>query len=101
MKKIVLLLFFACTLLWVHAQGQLVKGKISDDTGKPLSGATITVRGTTLSTTTGADGSFEIGTASQVKPVLVISYVGYLTQEFTVKNASNFTVQLQPDIRTL
>ncbi len=101
MKKIALLLFSMCTLLLVHAQGQLVKGKISDDTGKPLSGATVTVRGTTLNTITAADGSFQIGTASQVKPVLVISYVGYQTQEYTVKNNSDFTVQLQPDVRAL
>jgi len=101
MKKIVLLLFFTCALIWVHAQGQLVKGKIADDTGKPLSGATVTVKGTSLSTTTAADGSFQIETGSQLKPVLVISYVGYLSQDYNVKNATNFTVQLQPDIRTL
>jgi hypothetical protein len=71
MRKLKLLLFFTCSILWIHAQVPAVKGKISDDTGKPLAGATVTVKGTSFSTTTGADGSFQLGTASQLKPVLV------------------------------
>jgi TonB-linked SusC/RagA family outer membrane protein len=101
MKKLKLLLFFTCTLLWAHAQVPLVKGKISDDAGKPLSGATVIIKGTSISTTTGDDGSFKLGTANQLKPVLVISNVGYQTQEYPVKNSTDFTVRLQLDVATL
>ena len=101
MRKLKLLLFFTCCILWVHAQVPAVKGKISDDTGKPLAGATVTVKGTSFSTTTGADGSFQLGTASQLKPILVISYVGYQTLEYSVKNSSDCIVQLQPDAAIL
>ena len=101
MKKLTLLLFFACSLIWAHAQVPLVKGKITDEAGKPIVGATVTIKGTSISTTTDADGSFQIETASQIKPVLVISNVGYQTQEYSVKNSTDFTVRLRPDVATL
>ena len=101
MKKIKLLFFLISSVLLAHAQVTEIKGKISDDTGKPLAGATVTVKGTSLSTTTGNDGSFQLGTANQLNPVLIISFIGYQIQEFTVKDFSGFTVRLQPDAATL
>ena len=101
MKKIKLLFFLISSVLLAHAQVTEIKGKISDDTGKPLAGATVTVKGTSLSTTTGNDGSFQLGTANQLNPVLIISSIGYQIQEFTVKDFSGFTVRLQPDAATL
>jgi|APGre2960657373_1045057.scaffolds.fasta_scaffold00868_3 TonB-linked SusC/RagA family outer membrane protein len=101
MKKLKLLLFFTCGLLWVQAQVSVVKGKITDETGKSLSGATVIIKGTSEITTTGDDGSFQLATANQLKPVLVISYVGYQTQEYPVKNFTNFIVRLQLDLANL
>jgi TonB-linked SusC/RagA family outer membrane protein len=101
MKKFKMLLFFTFSILWVQAQVTVLKGKVADDTGKPLSGATVTLKGTSLSVTTSLDGSFQLGTANQLKPVLLISYVGYQTLEYGVKNSSDFIVQLQTDAATL
>ena len=101
MKKILLLLLLAAGLTKGNAQGQLVKGKITDENNKPLSGATVTIKGTSVTTSTDESGNFQINTGNQVKPVLVVTYVGYLTQEYAVRGRSNFTVSLQPDARTL
>ena len=101
MKKILLLLLLAAGLNKGNAQGQLVKGTITDENNNPLSGATVTIKGTTLTTSTDESGNFQINTGSQLNPVLVATYVGYLNEEYPVKGRSNITVRLQQDSRTL
>ena len=63
------------------------KGTVTDDTGLPLPGANIIIRGTSVGTQTDFDGNYEIET----KPgdVLTFSYVGFETKEVTVSNTSN------------
>ena len=63
------------------------KGTVTDDTGLPLPGANIMIKGTSIGTQTDFDGEYEIET----KPgdVLVFSYVGFETKEITVSNVSN------------
>src|SRR5688572_28979295 len=51
-----------------------ISGKVTDESGKPLAGATIEERGTSNSTVTQSDGSFSITVANE-KAILVISYV--------------------------
>ncbi len=65
----------------------LVKGVVSDDTGLPLPGANVIIKGSSVGTQTDFDGNYEITT----KPgdVLVYSYVGFETIEVTVSNHSN------------
>jgi TonB-linked SusC/RagA family outer membrane protein len=62
-----------------------VTGKIVDDKGAPVSGASITEKGTNNATVSRTDGTFSITVASE-KSVLVISNVGYAQQEVTVTN---------------
>jgi len=84
-------------LLGANAQGQVVKGKITDDNNKPLAGATVTLKGTTTTTSTDESGNFSDQHRNQVNPVLVVSYIGYLNREYSVKGTANFTVRLQED----
>lgn len=82
MKKILpfFLLFagmFLC--LSVFSQNKIIRGKVTDDTGSPVAGANINVKGTTVGATTKTDGSFEISAAANA--VLVISNVGYNAME--------------------
>ncbi len=83
------------------AQSQTVKGKITDENNNPLAGATVTLKGTTTSTTTDASGNFQIATDNQVRPVLVISYIGYLNQEYSVKGGNQVSIRLEQDSRSL
>ncbi|HMH21077.1 MAG TPA: TonB-dependent receptor [Puia sp.] len=101
MKKTLMLLLLAFGLIGANAQGQVVKGKITDDNNKPLAGATVTLKGTTVTTSTDESGNFQISAGTQTNPVLVVSYIGYLNREYPVRGTANFTVRLQEDPRTL
>ncbi|QNN40517.1 TonB-dependent receptor [Pedobacter roseus] len=80
----------------------IVKGKITDDKGETLVGVIVKVKNTTLVTTTDVNGAFSItiptGTPS---PVLVVSYVGYATQEIPVSGRSSIAIQLKSTINDL
>ena len=72
---------------------QTVNGTIKDGSGNPLSGATVSVKGGSQSTLTNSQGSFSI-TVPNSSSVLVISYVGFATQEITVGNRSSVNISL-------
>src|ERR1700761_7980876 len=101
MKKCLLLLLLALSLLRANAQDQTVRGTITDESGKPLAGATVTIRGTNISATADQNGNFQINTGSVVKPVFTISFVGYENQDYSYRGRSGFTVALHQDSRTL
>ncbi|HUS00329.1 MAG TPA: TonB-dependent receptor plug domain-containing protein, partial [Chitinophagaceae bacterium] len=71
-----------------------VSGSVKDATGSPLPGATILVKGRTTSTVSNASGSFSISVPDN-SSILVISYVGYQTQEIRVGSNNNFDIALQ------
>ena len=76
------------------ALAQQVSGTvIIADSGAPLPGATVLVKETSNGTTTDFDGMFQLSEVSG-DATLVISYIGFETQEITVKNASNLTIAL-------
>lgn len=74
-------------------------GKVLDETGAGIPGASIVVKGSTRGVTTDVDGSFEFEVAAA--DVLQISYLGYETQEITVGAQTNITVQLKPQVSEL
>ncbi|RZK21271.1 MAG: TonB-dependent receptor [Pedobacter sp.] len=79
-----------------------LKGKITDDKGETLVGVVIKVKGTSLVTTTDANGAFSINIPSTVTdPVLVVTYVGYVTQEVPVSGKTTIAVQLKSSINDL
>jgi TonB-dependent starch-binding outer membrane protein SusC len=77
-----------------------VTGKVTDETGKALEGATVEEKGTKNSAITGQDGVFQLNVSSG-KVKLVISYVGHETQEIAVDNKSQLSVLLKPANETL
>lgn len=78
---------------------QLLTGTVTDETGAPLPGATIRIKGTSVGTVTDLDGKFSIDVESD--GVLQISYLGYLLQEIKVNGQSEIAVQLEPDATQL
>jgi Ca-activated chloride channel family protein len=72
----------------------------SADDKSVLPGVNVLVKGTKTGTVTDANGKFEIQ-ASGTKPVLVFSYIGYISREINVKDKSVIDVQLSPDIQSL
>jgi TonB-linked SusC/RagA family outer membrane protein len=81
---------------------QVVTGKVTDDTGEPLPGVSILVKGTTTGTVTDVDGSYRLVLPDDIEdPVLVFSFVGYATKEVPVDGRSVIDVQMQTDIQAL
>jgi len=70
-----------------------VKGSVKDGEGKPLAGATILVKGTTVSAQTDIDGNFSINVPAN--GILIISYIGYTTTEVEVNGRTTFMVSIE------
>ena len=79
-------------------QSKKVTGRVSDSQG-PLIGATVMVKGTSNGVVTDIDGNFNLNVAPG--STLVISYVGYVTQEIVVGNQSFVSVNLKEEGRVL
>lgn len=91
--------FFLMGFVPAHAQTQTIKGKIADVTGSAVPGVNIILKGTSVGTTSDANGEFSL--QASTNDVLVISFIGYQTQEVEVGNQTQFNVVLQEDISTL
>jgi len=83
MKKIKLFISSLAGLLLMSTMVMAqISGTITDDSGEPLIGVNITVKGTTTGTVTDLDGNFSLKT-EEFPATLVASYVGYSSQEIT------------------
>ncbi len=103
MKQKLLMLVLMIISIGIHstsAQEVLVRGKVLDEKQLPLPGANILVKGTTVGTVTDIDGQFSIS-APNSSSVLVISFLGYFTQEITLNNRSTVSVTLVPNLEEL
>lgn len=92
-----LLLTIACTFFiftGVLAQTKAITGTVNDVDGHPLTGVTVRIKGSTLTTTTGTDGSFSINPGNNSK-TLVLSYIGMETQEVNIGARISFQIQLK------
>jgi TonB-dependent starch-binding outer membrane protein SusC len=85
----------------IYAQEQTIKGYITDETNAPVVGATITIKGTTKGTNSDVDGKFSLNLSGYQDPVIVISYMGYLTEEVIVGTQTEIDMQLLPDIQSI
>jgi len=76
-----------------------ITGNVTDDTGGPLPGANVLVKGTTNGTQTDFDGNYTI-TAND-SDVLVFSYIGFASQEISINGQSTINVQMAEDASQL
>ncbi|NDE09909.1 MAG: SusC/RagA family TonB-linked outer membrane protein, partial [Chitinophagia bacterium] len=84
----------------VLAQNRTITGKISDETGKMLEGASVQARGSKTAVVTKADGSFSIQIGQNTK-ALVVSYVGSEKVEITLNGQSVYSVSLKKKVDPL
>ncbi|RDC64937.1 TonB-dependent receptor SusC [Adhaeribacter pallidiroseus] len=92
-------LIFFWTTAFTFAQ-TAISGKISDEKGEGIPGATVLVKGTTAGATTDPNGSFTLN-APNGTGVLVVSFIGYQTKEVPINNQSTINVTLAPDTKAL
>lgn len=76
-----------------------ISGRVTDETGEGLPGASVVEKGTANGTTTDMDGNYRLTVSEGA--VLAISFVGYATQEIAVGNQSIIDVQMVLDISEL
>ena len=99
MKHLFLLLTLLSFSLTALAQ-QKVTGKVKDSSGEPVIGASVVVKGNnTMGTITDFDGNFMLDVPT--KSVLVISYIGYVTQEVPTVEKKSLEIILKEDTKTL
>lgn len=82
-----------------NAQKKSVTGVVRDATGETIIGASVLEKGTTNGMMTNIDGQFRLEVASDA--TLVISYIGYKTQEISVAGQTNFFITLEEDSQLL
>src|SRR6185437_15654706 len=96
------LLLVAVAVLFACIEGQAqqtitVSGKVTDEKGAAIAGATITQKGTRNATTSHDDGSWTLQVPNKAK--LIISYVGYEPRE--IESRTGLTISLAPDVKSL
>ena len=99
MKKLIFTLLLLP--LFAFSQGKIVSGVVNDDMGGPLPGATVQVKGSeSIGSITDFDGKFTIALRDG-ETKIIISYVGFESQEVDVSGQNNISVSLQQDVSEL
>ena len=99
MKKLIFTLLLLP--LFAFSQGKIMSGVVNDDMGGPLPGATVQVKGSeSIGSITDFDGKFTIA-LKDGETKIIISYVGFESQEVDVSGQSNISVSLQQDVSEL
>ncbi|WP_405294309.1 SusC/RagA family TonB-linked outer membrane protein [Algibacter sp. Ld11] len=96
-KRLLFFLLFAPTLMFGQTK---VRGTVTEKaTSIPLPGVNVVIKGTTTGTATDFDGNFQI--EAKNGDVLVITYVGFQSQEITYSGQTTFNIQLNEDAALL
>jgi TonB-dependent starch-binding outer membrane protein SusC len=95
LRSVSMLALLLSISLFSFSQGSFhVTGRVNDENGNPLAGATVHVKGSSTATSTAADGSFAIDAPSG-KATLVISSVGYEEQEVGLGDRKDFSLVMR------
>lgn len=95
----VVMMLLSCQLAFAQ-QNLTVKGKVLDENKEALQGAAVLIKGTTIGTVVGPDGSYTLNNVPS-KAVLVFSFVGMKTEEVAVNGRSSIHVTLKDDAQSL
>lgn len=76
-----------------------ITGTVTDKNGESIIGANVSVKGTTIGTITDMEGKFDMDVPANSR--LLISYIGYITQEVAVGNQTSYLIQLAEDTQKL
>ncbi|MGX5855528.1 TonB-dependent receptor [Dyadobacter jiangsuensis] len=77
-----------------------ITGKVLDEKGEPIPGASVVVKGTTVGTSTNIEGIYQLSVPED-KDIVIFSFVGYISQEIRIGNAANLDITLKVDEKAL
>ncbi len=96
-NRLIAILFFLVPLI---SQAQtVISGRVLTDADVPVEGASVIIKGKTSGTKTDSQGNFKINAAKG--DVIVISSIGFVTQQFTIKDEAALTMKLNAVDKTL
>lgn len=98
-KVLIILAAVMASFATAAAQDLKITGTVTDQTGYPLEGATVLVRGTTKGTTTDAEGRYRLNATQDAE--IVVSYLGYLSQSKKADGKSQLDFVLMEDTNFL
>ncbi|WP_066632378.1 vWA domain-containing protein [Labilibacter marinus] len=99
--KTMLLIFSLCCLFGSAQASKVITGIVYDDSDKlPIPGVSVIEKGTSKGAITDMDGKFSITVADE-NAVIVVSFIGYQSEEVKVKEASDFKIYLTLDVISL
>lgn len=101
MEKRLLLILLCFMGFQAFAQERILTGKVIDEKGLPVSGASVYIKNTSKGTVSNMDGNFTFGAPDNNDAVLVISSIGFDTQEITLGTRTRFDVTLKEDLEGL
>lgn len=81
-------------------QTKAIKGIITDETGEPMIGVSVWVKGTSNGTITNLDGEYKLDVLAK-NQTLEISYIGYKTQQVTIGTESHINIKMIPNTQAL
>ncbi|MEO6682774.1 MAG: TonB-dependent receptor plug domain-containing protein [Ginsengibacter sp.] len=96
---LILIMGAAFTASAQGASDKRITGRVESSKGVPLQGATISLKNSTRSTTSNAEGNFSIMVSEN--DILVISFVGYNAQEIPVAGKTTFNITMQEQASTM
>ena len=83
------------------AQQATLSGQITDKAGEPLIGASVIIKGTTIGTMTDTNGNFTLRVPVPADAVMVVTYIGYVSQEASIGGRTSINVVLIEDVSLL
>ncbi|MEO3406307.1 TonB-dependent receptor [Mucilaginibacter sp. CAU 1740] len=78
-----------------------ITGKVTDEKGEALPGVSVALKGTSTGVVTDVNGKFNINVPNASSGTLVLTYIGYNTQEVALNGQTTINVQLQADSKSL
>lgn len=78
-----------------------ITGQVKDEKGNPLPGVTVLIKGTSLGTVTGVDGSFTMGLPAGKAQVLVFSFIGMQQVELNITSADTYKIVMKDNVKAL
>lgn len=103
MRKVFLLTTLLCwiaSIAWSQTR-QLTGRVVNNESGAALSGASITVKGTTRGSVTNEEGKFTLAIPSKGNTVLVITSIGFVSQEIIVNNQASLSITMVSEVKSL
>jgi TonB-linked SusC/RagA family outer membrane protein len=98
LRKIITVVCVLCCTFSLYAQ-KIITGTVTDVYDEPLSGVSVSVKGTSTGAVTDAQGTYRLNVPENA--TLVFSYIGYVTQEVAVNSQTTVSVKLAEDMQSM